>query len=270
MHSHIAGVAGPAAGRTVGFALKVHQRAWALAAASPRSAGRSTRWWPATPTSTWGKLAADAVQYLPNFYGLMNDGINGSDDTDRLFVHWRLDDPVVAAACTGVPRTCSAAAARDRGAVVALARSAHDRPVPGSMDGDTILVAVPTDIETLRSVYPGRRRSGGRPSGTCLPRCWPTGPRSPGFDRSRLVRARAWSRAERGRDEADRSRAAADQHAAGVAVPHLVRHPRRNATCCCVRAVTADAEGWGECVAMTDPLYSSGTSTRPPTCCAGS
>ena len=37
-----------------------------------------------------------------------------------------------------------------------------------------------------------------------------------------------------------------------------------------VRVVTDDAEGWGECVAMSDPLYSSEYVDGAPTCCAGS
>jgi Beta-lactamase len=32
-----------------------------------------------------------------------------------------------------------------------------------------------------------------------------------------------------------------------------------------LRTVSAEAEGWGECVAMSDPMYSSESSTPPPT-----
>ena len=39
------------------------------------------------------KLGADAVEYLPNFYGPMLDTINGDDDSDRLLIKWRLLDP---------------------------------------------------------------------------------------------------------------------------------------------------------------------------------
>lgn len=41
MHSHVAGVSGAARGRSVGFALKLHQRAWALQRGWSRFRGRS-------------------------------------------------------------------------------------------------------------------------------------------------------------------------------------------------------------------------------------
>lgn len=158
LHSHIAGVAATALGRNVGYALKLHQRAWAM------TRGVTTIGWTFDPLVSrnayfnLGKLAADAVEYLPNFYGDMNDRINGSDDTDRLFVHWRLDAPQVAAACAGAAPTFSAQAARARGAVVGLARSEHDTPVPGTLTGDNVLVAIPTDIGALRAANRGRAK----------------------------------------------------------------------------------------------------------------
>ncbi|MDG4865948.1 GNAT family N-acetyltransferase, partial [Streptomyces sp. T-3] len=101
LHSHIAGVSARMRGRSVGFALKAHQRAWAL----QRGAARvSWTFDPLVRRNAYfniGKLAADPAQYLPNFYGRMNDGINGADDTDRLLVEWRLAAPEVAAACHG-------------------------------------------------------------------------------------------------------------------------------------------------------------------------
>ncbi|GAB3568958.1 hypothetical protein GCM10027445_19920 [Amycolatopsis endophytica] len=151
MHSHIAGVSPAMAGRRVGPALKLHQRAWAL----PR--GISVIEWTFDPLVSrnayfnLGKLAAVAVEYLPNFYGGMRDHINGGDDTDRLLVHWRIASPEVAAACDGTPR---GAGAPVRGAVVALGRDG-ETPRPGSLDGETLLVAVPRDIETLRRTDPG-------------------------------------------------------------------------------------------------------------------
>lgn len=112
LHSHIAGVAAGLRGRNVGFALKVHQRSWAL----QRGAAQvSWTFDPLVRRNAYfniGKLAGRAAQYLPNFYGPMNDGINGADDTDRLLVEWQLDAPEVAAACHGRPRTTDATAER--------------------------------------------------------------------------------------------------------------------------------------------------------------
>lgn len=103
LHSHIAGITPSVAGRHVGFALKLHQRAWSL------DRGIELIEWTYDPLVArnayfnLGKLAARPAEYLPNFYGAMHDSINGDDESDRLLVHWTLADPAVAAACAGTP-----------------------------------------------------------------------------------------------------------------------------------------------------------------------
>lgn len=149
MHSHIAGVAAHLRGRNVGFALKVHQRAWAM------HRGISEISWTFDPLVSrnayfnLAKLAAEPVEYLPNFYGRMADEINGDDDTDRLLVRWQLDAPEVAAACIGAHRPASAAA----GPVV-LDAAVDGGPLIGRLDGPTVRIVVPRDIETLRTIDP--------------------------------------------------------------------------------------------------------------------
>jgi len=151
LHSHIAGVAAGAAGRSVGFALKQHQRAWAL------QRGIGTISWTFDPLVArnayfnLGKLAATPTEYLTNFYGSMHDRINGDDDSDRLLVCWDLAAPAVVSAGAGEPRRC----VRPPTATVALSRSPSGAPVPGSLRGRTLLVAVPPDVETLRRDAPG-------------------------------------------------------------------------------------------------------------------
>jgi predicted GNAT superfamily acetyltransferase len=158
MHSHIAGVSPAVMRRSVGFAIKTHQRAWAM------RRGVTTISWTYDPLVSRNaffnvvKLGATPAEYLANFYGGMNDGINGSDDSDRLLVNWRLDTPAVAAACAGAPQPREAERELARGAAVGLARSAHGGPVAGRLDGATVLVAVPPDVETLRSTDPGRAK----------------------------------------------------------------------------------------------------------------
>ena len=73
LHSHIAGVAPSSLGRSVGFALKVHQRSWAMLRGVSEIAwtfdplvGRNAHF-------NLAKLAARPVEYLPNFYGTMLD-----------------------------------------------------------------------------------------------------------------------------------------------------------------------------------------------------
>ncbi|MFD7154945.1 GNAT family N-acetyltransferase [Kribbella sp. NPDC059898] len=146
LHSHITGVLPQRRG--VGYALKLHQREWALA-----QGAREISWTfdPLIRRNAYfnlGKLAADAVEYLPNFYGRIDDAINASDDTDRLLARWRLTDPAVVAACNGQPRVL------DAGPSVALGITALGRPAAGRVDGRVVRVAVPPDIEALRSTDP--------------------------------------------------------------------------------------------------------------------
>ncbi|MDG4785071.1 GNAT family N-acetyltransferase [Micromonospora sp. WMMD1102] len=197
LHSHIAGVSPELVGRHVGFALKLHQRAWTMC----RGVDQIT--WTFDPLVSRNaffnivKLAARPVEYLPNFYGLMADGVNRSSDTDRLLVHWPLRDPAVAAACgragggTAPPRPPSGpypapgpAAGPAADAVVALGIAADGSPEPGRLDGATSLVAVPPDITGLRGTDPvlaGRWRGAVREAMTALPA---QGATVVGFDRT--------------------------------------------------------------------------------------
>jgi predicted GNAT superfamily acetyltransferase len=166
LHSHIAGVGRAALGRGVGFALKLHQRGWAL------RHGVSEIVWTFDPLVSRNayfnlvKLAARPAEYLPNFYGAMRDEINGMDDSDRLLVRWRLRDPRVVTACAGAGKPASAAAERAAGAVTALGITAAGAPEPGpvsldgvaSLNGVASLVAVPPDIEALRGTDPALAR----------------------------------------------------------------------------------------------------------------
>jgi predicted GNAT superfamily acetyltransferase len=127
LHSHIAGILPSVSGRSIGYAMKLHQRAWSIAHSIPVIE------WTFDPLVARNayfniqKLAAVPVEYLTNFYGIMGDGINGADETDRLLVRWDLlDEDVATAAVVG------RAARVDAGA-------------PGFAR-----VAVPADIESLR------------------------------------------------------------------------------------------------------------------------
>lgn len=158
LHSHIAGVSAATFGRNVGFALKLHQRAWALLR------GVSAIAWTFDPLVSRNayfnlvKLAAMPAEYLSNFYGGMRDSINGGDDTDRLLVHWDLDSPTVVSAAAGQYHRGDVEAERARGAVVALGSSELGAPVPGSLDGEVSLVSVPTDIAAMRLSDPGQAK----------------------------------------------------------------------------------------------------------------
>jgi predicted GNAT superfamily acetyltransferase len=114
----------------------------------------------------------------------MNDGINGSDDTDRLLIHWDLDAADVIAACAGQIRSADAEAERSRGAVIALGRSADGKPEAGSLAGRTALIAVPPDIEAMRATDPGGARDWRAALRDVLATAMAEGRRVVGFDRS--------------------------------------------------------------------------------------
>ena len=151
LHSHIGAVIGGEAGRGVGRALKLHQRAWALDHDLERII------WTYDPLVRRNgyfnlvKLGGRPTEYLPDFYGLVTDAINGSDQTDRLLLEWELLAPGVAAAAAGRVSAVSAAAQLAAGAVVALGITPGGAPEPREhAPAGRRLVAVPADIERLR------------------------------------------------------------------------------------------------------------------------
>ncbi|HWC83415.1 MAG TPA: GNAT family N-acetyltransferase [Pseudonocardiaceae bacterium] len=158
LHSHIAGVSATVLGRHVGYALKLHQRAWAL-----RRDVRVIEWTfdPLVARNAYFnivKLGGLPAEYLPNFYGGMRDGINGDDDTDRLLLRWQLTDPRVLTACSGQRQTSDANALLEQGAQKALRRGENGEPIAEHTDAATVLVAVPPDVEALRAWNPGQAK----------------------------------------------------------------------------------------------------------------
>lgn len=147
LHSHIAGVLPAHAGRGIGRALKLDQRAWALAE------GLDAIEWTYDPLIRRNALfnlralGALPTRYLVDFYGAMPDALNAGQGSDRLLVRWdlRTPPPVAAADADTAP--------------VALAVGAGQEPVPGPADGDAVRVALPEDVEALRRADPelGRR-----------------------------------------------------------------------------------------------------------------
>lgn len=184
LHSHIAGVSADVLGRHVGFALKLHQRAWAMLR------GVSEIAWTFDPLVSRNayfnlvKLAARPDEYLPNFYGAMLDTINGDDDSDRLLVRWRLRDPAVVAACAGSPAPALVADELAAGAVVALGIGADGGPEPGQLDGTTSLVAVPPHIGALRAADPALAQKWRLAVREALSALVDDGARITGFDRA--------------------------------------------------------------------------------------
>jgi len=204
LHSHIAGVVPAGLGRSVGFALKLHQRAWCL-----RRDVRLVAWTydPLIRRNAYFnlvKLGARPVEYLRNFYGVMDDVINAGTETDRMLVHWDLRSAVAAEASAGRPRPASFDAERSHGAVVALAGDGDGRPAPrpaiGSALADgsgarTFLVGVPADIEAMRLSDPSGAAAWRAALRDVLSPLLTVGGRVTGFARS------GWYVVSTGRDE---------------------------------------------------------------------
>ena len=93
-HSHIAGVLRGAQGRSIGLALKLRQRSWAL------SVHMQTMTWTFDPAIrrnahfNLAKLGAEPLEYFSNLYGSMDDSVNRDDASDHLLVRWRLNRPL--------------------------------------------------------------------------------------------------------------------------------------------------------------------------------
>src|SRR5262249_59439835 len=117
------------------------------------------------------KLGAAAREYLPDFYGAMDDGTNTGDTTDRLYVSWELTSPAAVAAARGDVIGFDAATVRDAGAAVVLDRvddepvASGGRPAPGG----PLPVAAAPRTEAARAPDPAARprvRAGGRGAST--------------------------------------------------------------------------------------------------------
>ncbi|MFF4415242.1 GNAT family N-acetyltransferase [Streptosporangium sp. NPDC001559] len=151
LHSHITGTT---LGNGVGFALKQHQRLWAL------ERGLDTITWTYDPLVrrnahfNLAKLGAFPTEYLPSFYGVMGDAINAGDESDRVLATWPLAVPHVAAAAAGTPYAVDVPV----DAVVGL-RDRDGRPAAGRTDAEIVLIDLPADIETLRHTDPSTARA---------------------------------------------------------------------------------------------------------------
>jgi predicted GNAT superfamily acetyltransferase len=155
LHSHVAAVTPPARGRGVGYAIKMHQRAWAA------EHGLQTVTWtfdPLVRRNAWfniGKPGVHVGEYLVDFYGRMDDGVNDGDESDRLLAVWPVPQPDHDR--TGLHDQQEVG---EKGAAMLL-EEVGGRPVAaaaaaGGPVGSVRLVAVatPPEIESLRRTDP--------------------------------------------------------------------------------------------------------------------
>jgi predicted GNAT superfamily acetyltransferase len=129
LYSYITGVEESERRHGAGFALKRHQRQWAL------DLGIETISWTFDPLVSRNghfnlcRLGAMVVSYKEHFYGRLEDGVDNNEQTDRLMVDWSLRDEWVT---------------RAMGYETATIRR-HACVEPGAE-----LIDIPPDIVTLR------------------------------------------------------------------------------------------------------------------------
>ncbi|TAM68441.1 MAG: hypothetical protein EPN48_10520 [Microbacteriaceae bacterium] len=146
VYSLIAGVRAGLADAGVGFALKQHQRAWALAR------GLGTMMWTFDPLVSRNarfnltKLGATSSEYVRDFYGPMADGINADDDSDRLVAVWSLTSDRTVASSEGLGGRVELP---DFSMTDVRALGPDEHPVLIAA-GDSLWCRVPADIVALR------------------------------------------------------------------------------------------------------------------------
>ena len=150
MHSHILGVLPDTQVRGLGFELKQHQRRWCL------ERGVRVVEWTTDPLVSRNvyfnlcKLGALAPEYLVDFYGVMADGINVGEESDRLLISWQLDSEQAVAAAAGNAVEPQIEELIDRGAAVALSLGAAGEPLEAASSARVLICQVPEDIVAIR------------------------------------------------------------------------------------------------------------------------
>ncbi len=153
LHSHVLAAAPGHQGRGVGYALKLHQRAWAAAESIDEITWTFD---PLVRRNGWFnlvKLGGRAGTYYPNFYGRLPDALNGADDTDRCLVRWRVagDTPAAAPPLSAAPG----------GSRILLGEDGAQRPRAAPFDARTgvWLCQVPLDVVAMRRRAPDQARA---------------------------------------------------------------------------------------------------------------
>jgi predicted GNAT superfamily acetyltransferase len=143
LHSHIAGVAPGLQGGDIGYAMKLHQRAWCI------ERGIGSIVWTYDPLVRRNayfnlvKLGAAAVSFHPNFYGVMSDGLNAGDESDRMLVRWDLT--------TFPPAPATAFDELAASAPSVLEIDAGQHPLRVGEPAGVFVCDIPADISFLRS-----------------------------------------------------------------------------------------------------------------------
>jgi len=146
LRSQVTGVLQP--GQGCGEALKRHQWQWA------NEQGMRRITWTFDPLVrrnarfNLARLGVRLVRFVPDFYGSLDDGLNGSDETDRCVVSWTVGEPTLPR------RLVNADELLHDGHSLLLAPGFEGRPVMTDARLTKVLVATPEDIVGLRRTDP--------------------------------------------------------------------------------------------------------------------
>jgi predicted GNAT superfamily acetyltransferase len=150
MHSHILGIVADSQVQGLGFELKQHQRLWCL------DRDVKVMEWTTDPLVRRNayfnlrKLGANARDYLVNFYGVMSDGLNAGEESDRLLISWQLDSTQAVAAAAGQAAEPDLDELIRAGAGAVLSVGAEGEPVELGSSARVLLCQVPEDVVELR------------------------------------------------------------------------------------------------------------------------
>ena len=98
------------------------------------------------------KLGAAVRAYHPNFYGEMDDGINGGDESDRVLVEWALGSESVAEAGEGRPVEPDLGDLPPEGVTLVLQQRGDGGPAMTAWrPGAVLMASIPEDIVGLRA-----------------------------------------------------------------------------------------------------------------------
>lgn len=161
LHSHLAGVHPGLQGTGVGYALKLHQRAWALGAGLARVS------WTFDPLVSRNcyfnlmKLGAQVCGFYPDYYGPLLDSMNGGDDSDRCLVIWHVAPGGASLGGRAPGSGPDVEDLRAAGVQVLVQPGPEGRPTPDGVPpaGAVALLRVPDDIVALRRSEPGTARA---------------------------------------------------------------------------------------------------------------
>jgi predicted GNAT superfamily acetyltransferase len=152
LHSHITGLVEGHRNKGEGYAVKLHQRAWAL------EHGIDTIYWTFDPLQRRNcffnvtKLGARVTKYYEDFYGEMRDSINRGDRSDRLLAKWELSSPRTVRALLDKPRAGEELEASGDGVQIMVGVDALGAPRLVNESGSHVFI--PADFPALRAADP--------------------------------------------------------------------------------------------------------------------